>query len=190
VAGRQRTQPRRAGPCRRGIQERQAHRTTRRIGRGDQQVARHADPQVLTIPPLVSPYRQATWVTPASVSHIRCAVAHRSEPRSHRRRPVGRVPESPSRSRDQNERKTSAKGGEAHFALAIQGRLWHGLRSFPRPLSAHLPPTATSTSACSGYRNCVGSHVDWGDAESRSHFHAQQHYIMLFKRTWTAVAFF
>ena len=31
VAGRQRTPPRRAGPCRRGIQERQAHRTTRRI---------------------------------------------------------------------------------------------------------------------------------------------------------------
>jgi putative transposase len=31
VAGRQRTPPRRAGSCRRGIQERQAHRTTRRI---------------------------------------------------------------------------------------------------------------------------------------------------------------
>ena len=31
AAGRQRTPPRRAGPCRRGIQERQAHRTTRRI---------------------------------------------------------------------------------------------------------------------------------------------------------------
>jgi transposase-like protein len=31
VAGRQRTPPRRAGPCRRGVQERQAHRTTRRI---------------------------------------------------------------------------------------------------------------------------------------------------------------
>jgi hypothetical protein len=31
LAGRQRTPPRRAGPCRRGIQERQAHRTTRRI---------------------------------------------------------------------------------------------------------------------------------------------------------------
>jgi transposase-like protein len=31
VAGRQRTPPRRAGPCRGGSQERQAHRTTRRI---------------------------------------------------------------------------------------------------------------------------------------------------------------
>lgn len=39
VAGRQRTPPRRAGSCRRGIQERQAHRTTRRIRGGDQQVA-------------------------------------------------------------------------------------------------------------------------------------------------------
>ena len=33
VAGRQHTPPLRAGPCRRGIQERQAHRTTRRIRR-------------------------------------------------------------------------------------------------------------------------------------------------------------
>jgi hypothetical protein len=35
----------------------------------------------------------------------------------------------------------STKGGESHFALAMECRLWRALRSFPgRPMYAHFPP--------------------------------------------------